>query len=332
MHYAALTGSDKCMTGMPGSIEQMTELMELTAIRIGGRKLLMAKPHILTMVSPISPLQIDDMGLHSIKVAAEYNQPIIASPGVAAGTTGPIDPASNLAMASAESLAVIIIAQTINPGTPVLFGLQCYGADMKIGNISIGSPAYALQAKYTTALARMYGLPSRCGGSTNDAKALDAQSGYESMLSLFTSSQNRANLMVHSAGILDSFAGISFEKFIMDIEMMEMTRSYLDDLQVDEETLHFDLIKEIGHGGLFLTSADTMKKCRTHTWNPKVAVRGSLKGMTPSEKFLKNIETQKQKMLTTWKKPETDPEIGQQMAQYLRDKGISEAIIQRIEG
>ena len=326
MHHAALTHSDKCIMGMPGTRQQMEEIMELSALRMGGREELMARPHVITMVSPISPLQIDTMGLDSIEVAATWKQPIIASPGVAAGTTGPIDLASNLAMASAESLAVILIAQIINPGTPVLFGLQCYGADMKSGNISIGSPAYALQAKYCAALARSYRLPSRAGGTTNDALDLSAQSGYESMLSMFTACQNKVNLIVHSAGVLNSFAGISYEKFIMDLEIMDAIQFYLDDLNVNDDTLNFDLIKEIGHGGLYITSMDTMKKCRTHTWNPKTALRGSLMGMLPGEKFLDNIEQQKKEMLSQWVKPEIPKGVKVEMEQYLETKGIDPKI------
>jgi len=106
------------------------------------------------------------------------------SPGPAAGTTGPIDLAGTMALATAEALACIAIAQMIRPGVPVLFGLQCFGADLKTANISIGSPAYALMAKHTAELARYLNLPSRCGGSTTDALCVSPQSGYEGMLSM----------------------------------------------------------------------------------------------------------------------------------------------------
>lgn len=322
MHYVSLVFSDKCMMGMPGSLKQMEEIMELTAIRLGGMDKLCQAPQILTMISPISPLQLDDMGLSSIEVAARYKQPIIASPGVAAGTTGPIDLAGNIAMASAEALSIILISQLINPGTPVIFGLQCYGSDMKSGNISIGSPAYALQAKYCAALAKYYGIPSRCGGTTNDARELSAQAGYESMLSMFTACQNNVSLIIHGAGILDSFASMSYEKFIMDIEIIDMIRFYLNDLDVSANTLNFDLIKEIGPGGLYITSLDTMKKCRTHIWNPTVALRGSLKGLTPREKFLQNIDETKTKMLKGYQQTEIDWVILTRMERFMKDKGV----------
>ena len=274
------------------------------------------------MISPVSPLQVDETGLSALDVAGKYRQPVILSPGVAAGTTGPIDLAGNVAMATAEALGLICMAQALNPGTPVIFGIQCYGSDMKTGNISIGSPAYALQAKYCAALARYYRLPSRGGGSVSDAKSLSAPAGYESMLSMFTALQNRMSLIVHSAGILDSFGAISFEKFIMDLEIIQMIRFYLDDMIVDDTTLNFDLIDSVGPGGLFLTTMDTMKKCRTHTWNPAVALRGHLAGMSPHEKLLKNIQNTRDQMLARYEPPEIDPDVLGAMDTFMRTKGV----------
>ncbi|MCG8639865.1 MAG: trimethylamine methyltransferase family protein [Desulfobacterales bacterium] len=322
MHYAALVYSDKSVMGMPGTTKQMEEIMALTAIRMGGERTLKESARIITMVSPVSPLQFDEMLLNSVEVAARYHQPVMASPGVAAGTTGPIDLAGNIAMATAEALGVILTAQLFHPGTPVIFGLQCYGVDMTTGNISIGSPAYALQAKYCAAMGKYYGLPTRAGGAANDAKSLSPQSGYESMLSMFTAMQNNVSLIVHGAGILDSFSGISFEKFIMDLEIIEMIQYYLEDLDVSDDALSFDLIKEIGPGGLFLTSADTMKKCRSLAWSPSVAIRGSLNGLTPEEKLMKNIDDTREKMLNAYQQPEMSIPVLKEMERFMTAKGM----------
>jgi trimethylamine--corrinoid protein Co-methyltransferase len=322
MMYATLIYSDKCVFGIPGRREHMEDIMTLAAIRTGGKAAFARTPRVLTMISPVSPLQVDDTGLSALDVAGTYHQPVILSPGVAAGTTGPIDLAGNVAMATAEALGLICMAQILHPGTPVVFGIQCYGSDMKTGNISIGSPAYALQAKYCAALARYYGVPSRAGGSVSDAKSLSAPAGYESMLSMFTALQNRVSLIVHSAGIMDSFAAISYEKFIMDLEIIRMVRFYMDDMIVDDTTLDFDLIESVGPGGLFLTTMDTMKKCRTHTWNPSVALRGHLAGMSPHEKLLKNIQNTRDQMLARYEPPEIDPDVLGAMDTFMRTKGV----------
>ena len=327
MHFASLVYSDKCLMGIPGYLSQVNDLMGLTAIRVGGEERLAAHPRLITMVSPISPLQIDEMTLDSVEAAVRYNQPVMASSGVAAGTTGPIDLASNVAMAAAECLAVIMIVQALKPGNPVIFGLQCYGADMVSGNISIGSPAYALQAKFTAALARRWGMPSRCGGTTTDARSLSVQAGCESVLSMFTAMENEVSVIVHGAGILASFAGISFEKFIMDLEIIRMSRFYLDDMDVSSATLNLDLIRDIGPGGLFLTSTDTLSKCRTHAWTPSVAVRGSFGGLTPDEKLLDNIRKTREHLLAGYDQPEIDPDILNRMEKFMAEKGVDLSIL-----
>lgn len=330
MLYAALMASDKCLMGMPGSAVQMKQIMEMAALVFGGRDEMLKTPRVLTMISTISPLVMDDMALSSIQVAAEYNQPLIISPGPAAGTTGPIDPAGTLALATAEALAGIAIAQMIRPGVPVLFGLQCFGADMRTANISIGSPAYALMARHTIELARFLNLPCRCGGANTDALCISPQSGYESMLSLLTAMQNRANLIVHSAGILNSFAAMSYEKFIIDLEMIGMVKYYLTDFEISGDTLNLELLKEVGPGGQFLTHMDTMKKCRTHSWEPQIGVRGNMDRAGALDQYYANINQTMTRMLESYRKPDCNPAIKAVLDQYLIDQGVPELILATI--
>lgn len=310
MLYAAMLSSDKCLMGVLGNRSQMQALMDLAAIAFGGRAAFTAKPHLLTLINTISPLQIDKNALDAMIIAAQHNQPVIMSPSPAAGTTGPIDMAANISLATAEALAGIAIVQTIRPGTPVIFGLQCLGADLRTGNISIGSPAYTLQSTYTAALARMYRLPSRCGGTLTDSPYLSPQSGYESMLNMLTTFQNKVNVVVHSAGTLDSFAAVSYEKFIMDIQIIDMVKYFLKDLEVNPDTLNLELIGRVGPGGQFLTTMDTLKKCRTHSWSPRIGVSGNTGGGgSPSDRYLESIADRQQAMLDSYASPPMDPAL-----------------------
>lgn len=331
MLYAALLYSDKCLMGVSGSSRQIEDVMGLLCLVFGGKDELAQKPRVLIPVSTTSPLQIDEMGLNAILAGVAYRQPIIISPAPAAGTTGPISLAGNLAMATAEVLAATVITQMLGAGTPVIFGLNALGADLRTGNVSIGSPAFALQAAYAARLARRYRLPSRGGGGLNDAKGVSVQSGYESMLTLLTAFQNEINLIIHSAGILDSFAGMSYEQFLVDLEMISMIQFYLNDLDVDKESLSFDVIKEVGPGGAFLTTQDTLLKCRTHSWNPSINFRGPLHGRSLPETIWENIQKRKQNMLAAYRQPGLEPDIQQQLEAYLRSKGISQDLITRIQ-
>lgn len=246
MLYAAAILSDKCILGVPGSGKKPQQVMDMMAIVFGGKRAFMEKPRVLTLINPISPLQFDETGLQSMLVAARHHQPLIISPAPAAGMTGPVSMAGNVALGTAEALAGIAICQMIVEGTPVIFGPQGNGTDFRNGSISIGSPMYAIQLGTFARLARMYGLPSRGGGTANDAKYVSVQSGYESMLSMLASFQNGINLIIHSAGILDSFAGMSYEQFVVDLEIISMVKLYHKGMEVDEEKLSFHVIKEVG--------------------------------------------------------------------------------------
>lgn len=331
MIYAALLASDKCLMGMPGNARQMRQMMEIAALVFGGRQEMLGNARILTMVSTISPLLMDDMALSTIQVAAEYNQPLILSPGPAAGTTGPIDLAGNMALATAEALAGIAVAQMFRPGVPVLFGLQCFGADMKTANISIGSPAYALMARHTVELSRFLGLPCRCGGSNTDALCVSPQSGYEGMLSLLTAMENRVNLIVHSAGILDSFAAMSYEKFIMDLEMIDMVTYYLTDFEISDDTLNLDLIKTVGPGGQFLTQPDTMIKCRSRSWSPGIGVRGNRDRNRALDLYYANIDRTIDRMLDNYAKPDLEPSTRAALDRYLIGQGVPEPLLSSVD-
>jgi trimethylamine--corrinoid protein Co-methyltransferase len=333
MLYAAIVLSDKGIVGIPGSGKNMQQIMDMMAILFGGKEALMEKPHVLTMISTISPLRIDEIALQSILVAARHNQPLIMSPAPATGTTGPISIGANLALATAEALCGVVVAQMVREGTPVIFGLQCYGADLKTGNISIGSPAYALQAGFCARLARMYKLPSRGGGTTNDAKAVSVQSGYESMMSMLTAYQNGISLIFHSAGILDSFAAISYEQFMVDLEIIGMIKFYLRGLDAETaEDFSIDVIKEVGAGGQFLTTSDTLSKCRTYSWNPDISLRGRLTARTAEEQILERAQKKQAKMLGSYERPHMDPTIRKRLDEFMTRAGVDVGVLETIHG
>lgn len=331
MLYAAILHSDKCLIGMPAVGEKMQEIMDMMALLCGGKERLIQNPRILIPISILSPLQIDEMGLQSMLVTARHGQAMNISPAPAAGTTGPISLAGNLALANAETLAGIVITQMIAEGTPVLFGLQGSIADLKTGKILIGSPAFNLQGLYGACLARKYGLPSRGSGNITDANWVSVQSGYESMMSMLVAFQSNVNVIVHSAGILDTYAGMSYEKFMVDLEIIRRVKSFLHGIEISEDTLSFDVIKEVGPGGEFLTTLDTLEKVRTHTWNSELRLNEQTLDRPLNDQFLEIVHRQLQHMLESYQKPGLDADVQNQLDQYLVQAGVDYKIIDAIK-
>ncbi len=331
MLYATLRFSDKCPILTPGSEKEQTHLMELMSIAWGGKKAFMESYKTFTFISTISPLKIDRMALDSMVVAARYGQPILISPAPAAGTTGPINLAGNLALAAAEALAGVAIAQILSPGLPVVAGMNCVGADLRTGNVSIGSPAVALQLGYSGALLKRYGIPSRGGGALTDAKTVSAQSGYEGMLNLKASFDHKIHLVSHSAGILDSFSGMSVDKFIMDLEMLEMVKYAQNNIEIESDAdLSFDTIRQAKDTGQFLTTLETLSRCRTHSWSPRIGVRGARDKTIYDTALIKNIDDTLLTMLAEYRQPFLPPGTIAEMEAYLRQNGLDEQTLGRI--
>ncbi|MGA6925719.1 MAG: trimethylamine methyltransferase family protein, partial [Desulfosarcina sp.] len=190
--------------------------------------------------------------------------------------------------------------------------------------------AYAIQARYTAELAKFYGLPSRCGGTLTDAPGLSAQSGYESMLNMLTTFQNGVNLVVHSAGMLDRYAAVSVEKFVMDVEIIDMVRYYLNDLDANGDTLNLEVIRSVGPGGQFLTTLDTLTKCRSHTWSSSLAERGHVDGMSIDQRFLKRIGIRHEAMLAAYSPPSMDPAQLAELDGFLVGQGVDRSLLATI--
>ncbi len=332
MAYMTILHSEKVIFGQPGEEKQVRRIMDLAAIAAGGVEEFRAAPRVMTMMSTLSPLTIDQSTVETCLVAGEYGQPVMVSPGPMAGATGPINPQANVVMGNAEILASIAFIQLAHPGTPVMYGLQATTTDMKTGGISIGSPGYPLQAKYCKAMADFYGLPCRCGGTVNDARELSIQSTYESFLPIFTTSQNGVDLIVHSNGILHSFASMSFEKFMVDLEIISLIKYFLQDLEFNDETVDIGLFREIGPGGLFLNCRDTLKKCRNVPWRPLISHRGTLPaGVGFQQQLLNNIMALNDNLLSSYQVPALEGKVAEELDRYMLADGFDPALLDKMK-
>ncbi|MFZ5945215.1 MAG: trimethylamine methyltransferase family protein [Bacillota bacterium] len=328
MLYTAITLSDKCLMGGAGGFEESEIVMDMLGITFEGKEFLPEKPRILGLISTSSPLQLSKKSLETILVFAKYGQPVIISPAPMAGTTGPITLAGHLVLANAEALAGIVVTQMIRESTPVIYGVQGSNADMRTCCSCAGSPDSALIVAYCARLAKMYGLPCRSGGIKNDAKSIDVQSGYESMMLLMVSCQEKINFIIHSAGILDTFMAMSYEKFIVDLEIIGMLKHFLKDIQIDEDRLGFDVINEVGPCGEFLTTTHTLKFLHSEHWMPAISLRGTmLPYEKPQEKIKTNILKKKEAMLKSYQRPEIDVSTIRYLEKYLNLLGVNSELL-----
>lgn len=329
MFYAAYTHSDKCMMTGAGDRNQMEALFEMAKAAFGSKEELIAHPRLLTIVNTNTQMQLDINMTETLMTFAEYGQPFVVASAAMAGSTAPVTLAATIALTNAEVLCAIALAQMVRPGTPVLYASQSTTSDMRNGAIAIGSPEGALCYKYCARLAKFYGLPCRGGGALSDAKIMNTQAGYESMITYMACCQNKINFIIHSAGILDGYTCMSYEKLIADFQIIDYVNRYLRDIEVNDETIPVDLIDEIGHSGQYLTEEHTFEFCRKEPLTPFLSVRGNVEH--PEDQFERNVESMLKKSWETYQKPETDAEVLKKMREVLMSRGIKKELLDSIE-
>jgi len=319
----SIFNSDKCLFSANGDDASTQLHFSLLELLFGGSKALSEKPRTFTIINSLSPLQIGRETIDTLFHYVDRKQPVAISPAVMAGTTGPITLSGTLALSNAEALAVIALAQLVNPGTPVIYGCQATAADMRTGGISIGGPERSQCIKIGAELARAYGLPYRSGGCDTDAHAVDAQCGSESMMAMLTTCQSKTNLVIHSAGILAGYAAVSLEKFIYDIETIHSINRFRQGVELSESHLAYDDIANVGIGGEYLTSPHTFEHCRNVTWTPTLSRRSQLESKH-DENFLKNkLRNEITRRIAEYKTPEISPDLKKEMIEMLEAKGVT---------
>ena len=268
---AALTLTDRAFSCYCLSGGRVNDGIEMTAIARGvDRETLKNQPSIITVVNTNSPLRVDGPMLDGLIEMAENGQPTIVTPFTLSGAMCPITIAGALAQQNAEALGVIALSQIVNPGAPMVYGGFTSNADMRSGAPAFGTPEYTKAALASGQLARRYNLPFR-SSNTNASNCVDAQSAWESQMSLWGAVMGHAHVIKHAAGWLEGGLCASFEKFIIDIDMLQMMAETLKPIEVNESTLALDAIREAGHGGHFFGTRHTLENYTTAFYQPIVS-------------------------------------------------------------
>jgi trimethylamine--corrinoid protein Co-methyltransferase len=274
MLYAHVIHSDKPFIGSVDSQLAVRHTMEIVHILFGDDQ--DDQPATLGVISSLTPLRYSGEMVSALMTYAREGQALLIANLAMAGTTAPITLAGLLAMQNAEMLAGIFLSQLVKPGTPVIYGTTSTNVDMRTGALAIGSPELAQVTAAHMQLVRHYGLPSRGSGALTDANYPNAQAGLESMMGMLTVVNSGADFVLHAAGILSSYLAFSYEKFVLDDEVCGRVRRFHHPLTVNQETLAYDTIAQVGPGGHFLMEDQTVKRCRTEFWEPAVSDRTGL--------------------------------------------------------
>lgn len=268
MNLALMTLTDKMYMGNVVSGVNAADTIRMGEILFGGRDVIEKTPVSISLINCNSPLRWDDRMLDALFEYCEAAQPVVLTPFILMGAMSPVTIPAALAQQIAEALSGIALAQLIRPGCPVIFGSFLSNIDMKTGSPTFGTPESGIGLLCTGQIARHFGLPFRSGGGMTSSQIVDAQAGYEALMTLMPTFLAGTNWVMHSAGWLDGGLVASFEKFVMDVQLLEMLQYEFTPMQIDPGSLGFEAHEEVGHGGHFLGSMHTMERFRDCFYRP----------------------------------------------------------------
>jgi trimethylamine---corrinoid protein Co-methyltransferase len=244
------------------------DTLAMTSILFGSREAIEETPATISLINCNSPLRWDDRMLESQFEYSSAGQPVVLTPFILMGAMSPVTIPAALVQQIVEALSGVALSQLIRPGTPVIFGSFLSNIDMQSGSPTFGTPESGIGLLCTGQIARHFGLPFRTGGGLTSSQVPDAQAGYEALMTMLPTFLAGTNWVMHSAGWLEGGLVAGYEKFIVDIEILQMMQAEFTPLEIDEGSLAFDAHQEVGHGGHFLGAAHTMERFRTCFYRP----------------------------------------------------------------
>jgi trimethylamine--corrinoid protein Co-methyltransferase len=281
-------------------VKGLKDAIELASIVVGGRDKLRKNPIFsIAACMIISPLKFCTQSVKNVCEAARQMVPIAISSAPMSGSTSPMTMAGTLVQTHAEELAGITVHQLTNPGAPVLYGGLPGMADMRSMGYQGGSVEFGMMQTAIHQLSEFVKVPNYASSGLSDSKIPDAQAGWEKAFTTALAVMGGNNYIHHAAGMLESMLCISYEQYVMDDEVIGMASKILKGIEVDEEHMAFDAIKEVGPGGNYLMSDHTLRFIRNEYFQSNGVshksgrqeweIDGSLDARERAKRMAKNI-------------------------------------------
>ena len=275
------------------------------------------EPSVLTVINSNSPLRLDGNMVTGIIEMSLRNQVVVLTPFTLSGAMAPVTLSGALTQQNAEVLSGLVISQLVKPGAPFVYGAFTSNVDMRSGAPAFGTPEYMKAALASGQMARRYKLPFR-SSNTNAANSVDAQSAYESVLSLWGAINGHAHMILHGAGWLEGGLTASFEKFVIDVDLLQMISEYMLPINVSEEEIGIDAMIQAGHGGHFFGTDHTQARYRDAFYSPMISdwrnfetwsEAGSPTAMEHANRLYKVL-------LAEYEEPPIDPAIREELEEF----------------
>ena len=264
MFYACINSTRKHVMSGVNDEKGFNEVVNMASMIAGGSDKLRERPFISVITSfAISPLKLCNQSTRIMQEAIRNRIPVALSSAPMAGSTSPITMAGTLVQLHAEQLTGITICQLTNPGAPLLYGGIPGRANLKNMGYLGGAVENGMMNAAIHQLANHIKVPNYNSSGLTDSKLPDAQAGWEKAMTTLLTAMGGSNYMHHAAGMLESMMTVAYEQYVIDDEIIGFSKRVLEGITVDDEHLGLDVIAEVGPGGNYMTSPQTMKFMRS---------------------------------------------------------------------
>ena len=316
---ANLTLSDKAFFTTGIGAGRSLDAIEMSAVALGlSLDEVHRQPCVMTNINVNSPRKLDDSMAYGAMQMSAFGQPVAVTPFTLMGAMTPATMAGALAQQNAEALLCVALLQLVRPGAPVIYGAFTSNVDMRSGSPAFGTPEDCLANIAGGQLARRYGLPYRTS-ACNASNAVDGQAVYETQMALWGAVLGHGNLIYHAAGWLEGGLVASFEKIVVDCEMLQQMTLLLEPLKIQLEEVGVEAMREVGPGGHFFGCQHTQERYRTAFYEPflsdwRTYENWTLAGASDTTARATQIWP---KILEEFKPPPMDPAIEEALREHV---------------
>jgi trimethylamine--corrinoid protein Co-methyltransferase len=262
--------------------------IEMASVVAGGREKLRKRPLHSLLLCAIAPLAQDRGGIEAALMYAEAGLPVGLMSMPTLGLTGPPFEAGSLATGLAEVLSGCVLTQIANPGTPNFISIIPSVVDPRTANYFMGSSYAQITSAAAVQLAHSNGLPiTAClsfGGS--QWKLNNWQAGIENLYVHLLAVMAGADMSFGPSGMIEAVSLLDMRRILFDREILQAIDIITNGIEVSDDTLAFDMVREVGPRGMFLTHRRTAKEARK-LWPPSILFENP---KHPEEKYRDPVE------------------------------------------
>ncbi|MBN2475937.1 MAG: trimethylamine methyltransferase family protein [Pirellulales bacterium] len=284
--FHALDNTSKHVMGGIYSLQGCREVVRVAEMIAGGERALREKPFVSFITLIISPFKIDKDYGEMTGYLAEKGLPVVVPTEPICATTSPVTLAGNVVTHIAETIGGIVLVQSVHRGAPGICGSVGSITNLKTMD-HLGGPIERGMINAAVAqMAQHFKIPMYSTGGTTDSKELDLQAVYESAMSSLLVAMSGANYIHDIAGLMEADLTVSYEKLVVDNEILGMNQRVLRGIEVNDATLPVELMIEKGPGADYMMEAHTVQHMRSEFFVPRLANRDKRGSMKPGDDTL----------------------------------------------